>query len=90
MNIQNRLNSLEAAANVNSESCACHGGRLTRVIEPCLDRTEAEYQLLLAEAQRPELCDRCGKLIEKQLVVIEGVRSDIPNPTAATFEINTY
>jgi len=90
MNLQNRLEKLETAANVNSESCACPGARQIRVIEPDLDRTEAEYQSLLTEALRPETCDRCGKLIENNwIIVIEAVHSDIPNPTAATFDIYT-
>ncbi len=89
MSIQNRLEKLEAMANVNSENCVCPGEWQTRVIEPDLDRTEEEYQLLLAEAQRAETCDRCGKLIDNWIIVIEAVHSDIPNPTAATFDIYT-
>jgi len=73
MHIENRLTKLEAAANVNSENCACTGGLQTRVIGPDWDHTEEEYQLLLAEAQRPETCERCGKLIAKQVIAIEGV-----------------
>ena len=65
MSIQNRLEKLEAMANVNSENCVCPGEWQTRVIEPDWDRTEEDYQLLLAEAQRPEKCDGCGKLIDK-------------------------
>lgn len=73
MNIETRLEKLEAAANVNSESCACPNGLQTRVIGPDWDLTEEEYQLLLVEAQRPETCGGCGKLIDKQIIVIEGV-----------------
>jgi len=87
MNIKNRLEKLETA--VNSESCACPGEPLTRVIEPDWDRTEEDYQLLLAEAQRPEKCDGCGKLIDKRIIIIEGVPSNTPNPNFATFNINT-
>ncbi len=89
MSIQNRLEKLEAMANVNSENCVCPGEWQTRVIEPDLDRTEEEYQLLLAEAQRAETCERCRKLIDKQIIIIQGVRSNILNPNFATFDINT-
>ena len=84
MQIRNRLEKLEAAANVNSENCACPDGLRTRVIGDTTwtDRTEEEYQLLLAEAQRPETCERCGKLIDKQIIIIEGVRSNIPTALA--------
>jgi len=71
MNIENRLTKLEAASNVNSENCACPRELQTRVILPDLDRTEEEYQSILAEAQRPETCERCHKLIDKQVRVIE-------------------
>ncbi len=73
MNIENRLTKLEAAANVNSENCACTGGLQFRAVGPDWEHTEEQFQLLLAEAHRPETCEQCGKLIDKQVIVIEGV-----------------
>ena len=57
------------------------------MVGPKLHQTEVEYQFLLAETALGNARAVCGKLIDKRLIVIEGVRSDIPNPTAATFNI---
>ena len=76
MNINKRLEKLEKASQLDSEFCACHGGTSTRVIAPDWDRTEEEYQELIAEAQKPENCGQCGKIIEKRLIIVECVRSE--------------
>ena len=96
MNIENRLTKLENAASVNSEFCTCRREILTRVIAPDLDRTGTECETLIAEAQKPEYCDQCGKLIEKQLIIIQAAKGSggpdypaRPRETLATFRIDT-
>lgn len=74
MTIKNRLEKLEKTTHLDSEFCACQRYNVHRIINPDIDRTEAEYQRLIAEAQKPEYCDQCGKQIERQLIIIEGVR----------------
>ena len=71
MNIKNRLEKLEKTSNLDSEFCACPREMVTSVIYPDLDRTEEEYQQLIAEAEKPEYCDQCRKRIEKKLIVVE-------------------
>lgn len=73
MNITNRLEKLEKTLHIDSEFCSCSRETVIRVIEPDLDRTEAEYQELISEAEKPETCEQCGKLIQKRVIVIQGV-----------------
>ena len=92
MDIKNRLEKLENVAGLNSEYCTCRSGKQTRVIGP--DVTEEEHQLKLAEAQKDEFCQRCNKLIEKQLIIIEVVNGnngprEVTGATLATFNIHT-
>ena len=96
MNIKNRLEILENAAGVNSENCTCQREIITRVILPDLDRTDDETERLTEEAQRPETCNQCQKVIEKQLIVIRPhnslrteTRKTKPGETFATFNIQT-
>ena len=105
MNIENRIKKIENAAGVNSEHCTCQGGIVTRVIGPdVVDRTEKEWQKLIDEAQKPENCHQCRKVIEKQVIVIRphsSLRTDVrhgghskpretkPGETFATFNIET-
>ena len=63
MNISTRLEKLEQASNIDSEFCSCPGATLTRVIVPDIDEAEDAHQTRIAEAQKPEFCNRCGKII---------------------------
>ena len=96
MSIKNRIEKLENAAGVNSEFCTCRREILTRVIAPDLDRTETEYETLIAEAQKPEYCELCSKQIEKRLIIVQAVRGHdgpdhpaTPGEPFATFNIGT-
>ncbi len=71
MNIKNRLEKLEKESNLDSEYCACPREIVTGVIYPDLSRTEEESQRLIAEAEKPEFCEKCRRQIEKKLIVVE-------------------
>lgn len=99
MNIKNRIEKLENAAGVNSEFCGCPSRAAEKgcqMIMMDMDRSEHEREALIAEAQKPEFCDLCGKQIEKHLIIIQAAQSrDGPNhparpgETFATFQIDT-
>ena len=76
MNIKSRLEKLEKSSHLDSEFCACRGEITTSVVLPDLDRTEEEYERLIAEAQTPGNCDQCGKVIERRLIIVEGVKPE--------------
>ena len=71
MDINKRLEKLERASHLDSEFCDCSREVVTRVIYPDLDRTEEEYQESIADAEKPENCNQCGKVIEKRLIIVE-------------------
>lgn len=76
MNINNRLNKLENKINPQSENCLCKGFEQTEV---WIKEAEKSEPYLNGEPI-PETCGRCNKPIAKQIIVIEGVKSQIPVP----------
>lgn len=66
MHIKNRIEKLERDTVQCSEFCACPGVGRSSVILFDLDMTDQEERELLIEAQRPEPCQQCDKLIEKR------------------------
>lgn len=71
MNIQNRLEKLERASNIDSAFCTCPCETQTRVILPDLLETEDARKMRIAEYQKPESCEGCGKLIERRIIIVE-------------------
>lgn len=81
MNIKSRIERLEKSTNPNSEFCFCNGELQTVVVVgSVLEKATKKFEQYIADAERPELCDQCRKLIRKRVIIVEGVESEIPKP----------
>ena len=79
MNIKNRLEKLEGEmlCNVNSDVCTCPGERGCIVLEPDLDKSDADRERETKELLKPINCDLCGKRIERQVIEIVEIDGEI-------------
>jgi len=92
MNIQNRLEKLEARTLGNdSEHCSCVSYPSTDVYFQKGDGVPMKDGLPMPD--QPEICERCRKPIDKHVIIIQfvpaGERPLTRDPDAATFNIAT-
>jgi hypothetical protein len=74
MQIITRLNKLEQQTGADSPVCVCYPQRNT---ESYIQNLGADAPLdsspVLIGSAVPDICDRCGKPVEKQIIIIQGV-----------------
>lgn len=78
MNIKNRLKKLEVGANVGSEFCECFP-KYTEIWQQTINEDSTDYTepVLMGEAQ-PDFCEKCGKPVNKQQIIV--CFGDLDNP----------
>ena len=88
MSIKNRLKKLQIQIIGNdSEFCGCKKELKTIVIVPSPDggkmTLDGKPYIKPSCEETPEFCERCRKPIEKQVIIVRGVKSSIPKPEGA-------
>jgi hypothetical protein len=83
MNIKTRVQKLEQRTGVGSEVCTCFPRRnLETWRQSEIEKGVFTAPEIFGDAV-PDCCDGCGKPIEKEILMLQFIKSTIPKPEGA-------
>lgn len=82
MNIKQRINKIETRAD-SSGFCGCKETRFCETYRQDLTSDAETTEPVPMSEPVPDFCPRCGRAVDKKIIIVQFVESKIPKPEEA-------